>query len=348
MKRIFAFALVLCLFLAGCGVQNSQAGGGFAEEVAGDYYIDLTDLGMKLTIYLRIGEEGTFLFSSTPDFIVNKSDGTLKKVEDEYLMVYTSVNGEAKSISDGLNSKFVVREDGSLDFTVCERIYYGTASATTTSTDYPDAKLIAFPIPADYTAPSNESAFTSGTYTGTAGTAEVTASFFEDGTYLLLRAKDNNVLSETGRYGVSTTQLALTPTGGNRVSCDVVSDTELFVRVPLNGEEREELTIQKAESGEKIWKTFSAPDAFMTLYTDGGFRVTADGFEETGVMTLDTADGTYKIYPDHPTSGERGLSFVASVPVGSLTVSSGKWTLNEFRVRTSENLSREKITLTEQ
>lgn len=348
MKRIFVFALILCLLLSGCDAQNSQTGGGLAEAVAGDYYIDLTDLGMKLTIYLRVGEEGTFLFSSTPDFSVNKSDGTLQKVEDEYLMVYTSVNGEAKSISDGLNSKFVVRDDGSLDFTVCERIYYGTASATTTSTEYPDAKLIAFPIPADYTAPSVETAFTAGTYTGTAGTAEVTVSFFEDGTYLLLRTDGGDVLSETGRYGVSTTQLALTPTGGNRVSCDVVSGTELSVRVPAQGEEREETTVKKAEGDAKIWKTFSASDASMTLYTDGSFRVTAGGFEETGVLTPDTAQGTYKIYPDHPSSGARGLSFVASVPVGTLSLSGGKWTLSEFRVRTSENLSREKITLTEQ
>jgi hypothetical protein len=348
MKRIFAFALVLCLLLAGCGVQNTQTSGDLAEAVAGDYYIDLTDLGMKLTIYLRIAEEGNFLFSSTPDFSVNKSDGTMQKVENEYLMVYTSVNGEAKSISDGLNSKFIVQEDGSLDFTVCERIYYGTASATTTSTDYPDAKLIAYPIPADYTAPSDESVFTAGTYTGTAGSAQITMSFFEDGTYLLLRTDGWQVLSETGHYGVSTTQLALTPAGGNRVSCDVLSDTELFVRVPAKGEEREEITVQKTESGATIWKTFSASDASMTLYMDGSFRVTAGGFEEAGVMTLETAQGTYKIYPDHPSSGARGLSFVASVPVGTLTVSAGKWTLAEFRVRTSENLSRKKITLTEQ
>ena len=348
MKRIFAFALVLCMLLTGCGKQDTKTGSSFAKEVADDYYIDLTELGMKLTIYLRISEDGKFLFSSTPDFKVNKSDGTLQKVEDEYLMVYTSVNGEAKSISDGLNSKFIVQENGSLDFTVCERIYYGTASATTTSTDYPDAKLIAFPIPADYTAPSSESLFAEGTYTGTAGAAEVTVSFFEDGTYLLLRTDGGDVLSETGRYGVSTTQLALTPTGGNRVSCDVISDKELSVHVPAKGEEREEIKVQKTESGAKTWKTFSASDTSMTLYTDGSFRITAGGFEETGVLTLDTVDGTYKIYPDHPTGGMRGLSFVASVPVGTLTVSAGRWTLEEFRVRTSENLSREKITLTEQ
>ncbi len=346
MKRFLALAVLFCLLLTGCGAQPANVGSDTAQ-VADDYYIDLSDLGMKLTIYLRIGADGTFLFSSTPDFTVNKSDGTLQKVGDEYLMVYTSVNGEAKSISEGLNSKFIAAADGSLDFTVCERIYYGTATATTTSAEYPDAKLIAFPIPADYTAPSGESDFTAGTYTGTSGTAQFTATFFEDNTYLLLRTDSDSAAAETGRYGVSTTQLALTPTGENRVSCDVLSSTELSVRVDNGGAEREAISMQKTDEG-KLWKTFSASDASMTLYTDGSFRVTTGGFAETGVLVPDTAEGTYKIYPDHPTSGARGLSFVASVPVGTLSLSGGRWTLSEFRVRTSDNLSREKITLTEQ
>ena len=349
MKRwisFFAAVLCVCLLLTGCGVRTAKTHGGSTADIAGDYYIDLTDLGMKLTIYLRVGADGTFRFSSATDFSVNKSDGTIENAGDEYLMVYTSVNGEEKSISDGLNSKFLVQADGSLDFTVCERIYYGTATATTTSADNPDAKLIAYPLPSDYTAPSGESDFTPGAYTGTLADTAYTLTFFDDNSYLLLWTSEDVCKSETGRYGVSTTQLALTPQGGNRVSCDVMGEAEISVRVPGTGEEREVITMRLSEA-QTPWKTLRNADTEMRLYTDGSYSVTANGFAETGILAPDSEAGTFKIYPDHPDTGARGLLQVSSVPTGTFQITNGKWSLSDLRVRTSASLSREKVTVTE-
>lgn len=76
---------------------------------------------MKLVIYLRLTENGTFQFSNTTDFEINKSSGVVQKGANDYVMVYESVNGADKSISDGLTSSFFVDNEGRLDFTHCEK-----------------------------------------------------------------------------------------------------------------------------------------------------------------------------------------------------------------------------------
>lgn len=370
-KRVFTIFLVLAIVLsaAACGSRtDTPKTSGDTTEVIGDYYIDLTELGMKLTIFLRIADDGTFLFSNTTSFEVNKSAGTLQKAGEEYLMVYTSVNGEEKSISEGIASKFVKCDDGSLDFTVCERIYYGTASATTTSADHPGAKLIAHIIPENYEAPSDESNFSVGTYTAlfTANNgAEYTyhIGFYDDNSYFVFvnRHEDGRIFlaSEVGRYGVSTTQLALNPQGGNRVSCDVVSDSVLSVSVPVPGsKDRTTLTFEKDTDRNVIasftgdGKKTGANETFtaqMTLYSDGSFAVISEGFAENGLFAPDSETGTFKIYPDHPTDGTRGANQVTTVPAGTLIYDAdGKLTLSEFRVRISDSLNRDKCTFVQE
>lgn len=373
MKKLLTIILCAAIVLgfAACNPaeNTSTTPSGGLNEVAGDYYINLTDLGMKLTIYLRINEDGTFLFSNNTDFDVNKSAGTAEKVEDGYMMVYNSVNGEERSISEGLTSKFIVAEDGSLDFTVCDRIYYGTATATTTSAEYPDARLIAYIIPEDYETPSNETEFTEGTYkalyTDEEGVSRTYCiSFYEDSSYMLFSEHEENGIryfeTETGRFGISTTQLALNPTGENRVSCEVLNETELLIKVPAEGrDEREDVVFAKSENAPPaLIGSFSGTGQItgqnedfsgeLNIYEDGSFEAEAGGFTETGLITLSSSEGIYKIYPDHPSTGKRGLNQVATVPSDSFTYGeNGKIILNDFRVRLSEDLTRDKCTFTE-
>ena len=70
---------ILVLGLTACGQSEKETSAADTKEVANEYYIDLTDLGMKLTFYLRLEENGKFLFSNTLDFEVNKSSGTFQK-----------------------------------------------------------------------------------------------------------------------------------------------------------------------------------------------------------------------------------------------------------------------------
>lgn len=366
-KKITALLVILCILtLTACSGQEQTSSGekktAGMEAIAGVYYIDLTELGMKLTFYLQIEESGAYLFSNTLDFETNKSSGTLQQTEDGYMMVYDSVNGEEKTAADGLTTHFVLLEDGSLDFSGengC--IYYGSARATTSSADDSDAKLIAYPVSEDYAAPESKSEFQTGSYTaetvqdnGTEYTHAV--SFFEDNSYLhLMTYEEEGQLcfdSEIGTYSVSTTQLALQPEEGERISCEVedASHLTLSVLAYAGAEERTQMQFVRTTESQiraeftGIGTAKGSEETFETtviLYTDGSYESTADGFTESGILVLDTAEHLVKQYPDHPESGVRGLNQVATVPAGTLTEEDGTLILNGLRIRRSESLNRD-------
>lgn len=362
---VLAVLLAMCMLFTACGTEENKdaagGGGGDFSAVAGDYYLDLSELGMGLTIYLRLSEDGSFQFSNTTDFATNKSSGTMQEGAGEYMMVYETVNGEEKSVSDGLTSSFAVKEDGTLDFGGCEKIYYGSASAVTKSEDDPDVVLMAVPLPADYEEQGTESDFTAGTYTAQGDGVSYVASFYEDSSYLLMEIREEEgaavYASETGTYGVSTTQLAVTPSGASRLSGEVISATELSIPVPSeDGDDRTAVTMTRQEAVETDAVLTGQVDAedgagaavTVTLYSDGTFVSEANGFEEGGVLVLDSASGTFKIYPDHPETAVRGLNQISTVPSGTFAYQDGKLTLTDFRLRTSESLTREKCSLTQE
>lgn len=369
LKKSIAALLAVCMMLGivACGAQESTSlGSTDTSEVANDYYIDLTELGMKLTIYLRLDAEGNFIFSNTTQFEVNKSSGTFQKAGDEYVMVYTSVNGEEKSISEGITSSFVVTEGGSLDFSGCDRIYYGSAGATTVSADNPDIILMAHIITEDFKAPSTETLFQTGSYVsdmveqdGVYYTHMI--SFYEDDTYLhfVSYEKDGHqmFMSETGSFGVSTTQLALELENGDRIECEVVDGSNLLVSVlPYEGAtERVSMTFMKADmvsmvgaySGTgTITGSTDTFEATLTIYEDGSYETSAEGFVEAGIIAINSTEAYVKQYPDHPETGERGLSQVATVPAGSILYDGGV-TITDLRVRTSDSLTRYICNVTE-
>lgn len=356
-------AVTMLFAMTACGAAKEEQTQQGTQEVANDYYIDLTDLGMKLTIYLRLDAEGNFLFSNTLAFEVNKSAGTFQKSGDEYIMVYESVNGEAKTMSDGLTSSFVVTEDGSLDFSGCEKIYYGSASVDRNSAENPDTKIIAHIVTEDFAAPETKSDFSTGTYV--AETVEKDGvsyhhiiSFYEDKTYLhILRYEQDGkmvIASEHGTYGISTTQLALGDHGGERAEGEVLSSSAMklsLFAVPDDAE-RTMLEFTKTDAAAELavltgtgTVTGSEETFAVTLkvYEDGSYVTEAGGFTENGVLVIDTAEGTFKQYPNHPDTGVRGLLQVETVPSGMVVYKeNGNLTFTDLRVRNSEDLARYK------
>ncbi len=90
-------------------------------EHAGEYEIDIEDLGMPLIVYLRIEEDGTFTFASDSEFEDTRNTGEVRETDDEeYMMVYDEGTHE-----DPVTSTFVV-EDGNLRFT--STMPYGEAN----------------------------------------------------------------------------------------------------------------------------------------------------------------------------------------------------------------------------
>lgn len=371
-RRLMALLWIGCvaIALAGCSQPSGDAGATQAAGdagIAGDYYLDLTELGMKLTVYLRLDEAGTFLFSNGLSFETSKSAGTYHASDEGYLMVFTSVNGEEQSISEGLSSGFVVREDGALDFGGYGTVPYGTASISTVSADDPEVRLIAVPVPDDYEAPDTETAFQTGTYVSEVEEAGVSyahaVSFYEDNTYLLVTRYEldgkPHLSYEMGGYGVSTTQLALEPDGGSRTQCEVVDETHLELsilpfagaeeRATVNFTRKDEVDLVASLSGKgTITGSVVEFDVTFELYEDGSYVAVADGYEEHGVIAIDTATEYAKQYPDHPTTGVRGLNQVATVPYAACGWDAdGGLTLTDLRVCTSENLTRFKASVAE-
>lgn len=360
------FALILSCLLAvsafACADKNDGKKQNEGAAVAGDYYLDLTELGMKLTIYLRLKENGDFIFSNTPEFEVDKSSGTYQGADGGYLMVYSSVNGQPKTAADGLTSKFIVNDAGELDFSVCERVHYGSAGAKTVSEEDASIRLIGKRITENYSAASTETQFTKGVYSFVEGGKSVFASFFGDDTYLIFavekEAEKTAISSEVGRYGVSTTSLALTPQGADRIACEVVDERTLDISIPESGGERSTHRFTRHEGAIEALFTLSGDgkktgidesfEASLVIFADGSFESEACGFIEKGVITLDTVGGSFKIYPDHPETGERGISLVGTVPSGKLSFDeNGTLTLAELCIRTSSELFREKCDLNE-
>lgn len=381
MKILIAAALMMCMVftLAGCGSNEETNESAKKDTVdtsalAGDYYMDLTDLGMNLTVFLRLDNSGNFTLSNTLSFETAKSAGTYQPSEDGYFMVFTSVNGEAKSISDGITSGFKVCEDGSLDFSGYGTVAYGSASISTTSAEDPGLKLVALPVTEDYAAPSTDSSFQQGVYTAEAITeAGVTyghtISFYEDNTYLhVINYTADGKLGfayETGTYGVSTTTLALDPAKTDetqeavRVQCEIVDGTNLTVSVlPYPGAaERVTMSAVKTDAPAQLASLVGtgaitgSPVTFevtLALYEDGSYVAVADGYEEKGLITIDTAAAYAKQYPDHPSTGVRGMAQVSTVPSAACEHGAdGKLTVTDLRVCTSANLTRFKATVTE-
>lgn len=354
---------VSALFAVCCGGKDVSAA---PADVAGDYYIDLSELGMKLTIYLKLDESGDFLFSNTLDFEVDKSSGTYQESGEEYVMVYDSVNGEEKSISEGLTTGFTVLEDGTLDFSGengC--IYYG--SARVTSSD-PELKVLAHAVSGEYEEADTESDFQMGVYkaqsTGEDGVEYThTVSFFEDNTFVhtMIYEKEGQkqFFGENGTYGVSTSQLALEMGDGTeRQACEVVDKENLKLSVLPSADAAERVLLDFVKTEEKeeaaqfsgtgsVKGSSETFDVNLVLYTDGTYEATAKDFTETGVLVVNCAQGTLKQYPDHPESGVRGLSQVATVPAGEVLTDGEKLVLNGIRVRISEDLNRYACELTQ-
>ena len=131
MKKLWLFvvtsilALAMSFTLVACGgnENNDDGAGGDADvaDVVGDYSVDLSALGMPLTVYLRISEDGTFKFSSATDFVADKNSGTVSKISTGYVMIYSTINNESAS---GKTTNFTKESDGSLKFD--GTVYYGS------------------------------------------------------------------------------------------------------------------------------------------------------------------------------------------------------------------------------
>ena len=186
-----AMALALAFGLAACDNGEEPGGGsGTFSEIAGDYSVDLSGAGMPMTVYLRIGSDGAFVFSSTTGFTDSKSAGNVSKLSNGYMMLFTSVNGEA--VETGTQScNFTKESDNSLKFD--GRIPYGTANFTSPVENEDTGEMVtiyAVPLSQEGGGEENTNTVTAGVYYvehETTGTMQTTYKYYltlrEDGKF---------------------------------------------------------------------------------------------------------------------------------------------------------------------
>ena len=99
---LLLLAIVLVLGTAVVGAERFEA-------IAGDYQIDITNLGMPLVFYLRIEADGAFMLSPNLDFDPSESrgEGVIAESGGVHMMIYkehTSDNPKtATFVLDGPN-----------------------------------------------------------------------------------------------------------------------------------------------------------------------------------------------------------------------------------------------------
>ena len=108
-KSGVGLGLLLAMLLV---LGTAVVGTGQFESIAGDYQIDITDLGMPLVFYLRIGAEGTFELSPNLDFdpAECRGQGQLGESGGVHMMIYSDHTAEspktATFVLDGPNLVF--------------------------------------------------------------------------------------------------------------------------------------------------------------------------------------------------------------------------------------------------
>ena len=354
MKKFWLIALSLLLVVAmtfgiiACdkGKDDDKDGGDETgiEEVAGDYSIDLSALGMPIIVYLRIEEDGKFMFSGSAEFTADKNSGTVSKSSTGYLMVYSTVNGSA---ANGETTKFTKESNGNLKFD--GTMYYGSTTPTSPMENEDTGKTeYLYAVP--YTEGGGEelvqlqNGVYYGTYTSTS-TGMGAGTVYEY--YLTLRDDDNftsfvsfsmgestyyvydygtfEAMNSNGRLTSSVYKDTEDATKPLSESVQALSETEVKaeVRVGPMLKDLVEIEMEKIAApttpvmqfeGEHTIQMGQMSMAFelsLSVCADGSyvFTSTASGeepSEETGFIGLDMMNDKVYVLPDGVTSGVSG------------------------------------------
>ena len=354
MKKFWLAALSLLLVVAmafgivACGDKGDDGtGGGTSDvaDVAGIYSIDLSALGMPLVVYLRIEEDGDFMFSGSTDFTTDKNSGTVSKSSTGYLMVYSTVNG-AKA--NGETTKFTQESDKRLKFE--GTVYYGSTKPTSPMENEDTGKTeYLYAVP--YTEGGGEelvqlqNGVYYGTYTSTstgmgAGTVyKYYLTLREDGnftsfvtfdmmetTYYVYDYGTFEAMNSNGRLTSAVYKDTEDETQALSESVQALSETKVKaeVRVGPMLKELVEIEMEKVAAPatpvlqfegtytQKMGENSMDFELSLSVCADGSYKYTSNSatmekpFTQTGYIGINTMGGKVYVLPDGVTSGVEG------------------------------------------
>ncbi len=153
MKKLFKLVSVVLVFVmlfsfAACAknngpdaeVQAPQADANKYADIAGEYYLDATELGMAMKWYIKITADGKFAISTKRDFTDEKAlkgEGTIGENEGTYMLLYSDSTTETPKTA---TFKFEGK-----DMVFSTRVPIGAAGVNPSDdgTKFPTAVLIA-------------------------------------------------------------------------------------------------------------------------------------------------------------------------------------------------------------
>lgn len=348
--------LISCLLLTGCGSKSSHTDS-IDSSLYGIYSLDLNTVGMPLTVYLNLKDDSTFLFSNTTLFETIKSKGTLNPGKDKYVMVYNQVNGEDKSVSDGLVSEFVYDGKDTLTFT-SDFIYYGSTSHVLTKNESDPSKILeAVRVTNDSVGKEEaKSEFEPGYYTATTSLDGLTfthkATFFPDGTYLnfvsFISAENTFYYTETGNYYLTGNLLGIEskyPVNlQERLSGNVIDKTSFSLPVVSskdgNKDKRKEAVFEKAEADKTVLFELKGQKgeslADLKILGDLSYTATVGDTKEDGYLSfrnlkVQEKEPGFKLYPNKKELS--GLSYTNVIPEGKVTEEDGRISFRNVSLR---------------
>lgn len=352
-KPLFLLTLFACLPMVSSCSANTENNSAIDSSMVGIYSLDLNVVGMALTIYLNLKDDATFLFSNTTRFETIKSEGTYQKNENEYLMVYTGVNGESKTTSDGLVSNFIYDGNDTLTFT-SPYIYYGSTSHVTTKNADDASKILKAKKMTDISSGEEtaKSEFTTGYYEGSTTVDDIEyshhATFFEDETYLDFVIAEGFYYTETGKYYLNGNQIAIESKDpvslGERIGGSVSSSSSFTLSMvssmDATKDKRKDIVFTKSNSEKTILFSFvgvqDETQATLTIYSNLSYQAKVNDTIENGYLsfrntTTNEKSPAFKLYPD--SSKGSGLSYVTAIPEGSVSKEGDKYVLNNVSLK---------------
>lgn len=280
------------------------------HELAGEYEIDITNLGMPLVFYLRIDTEGNFELSSSRDYDVDKGNGTVGQSGDTYMLIYSdSTPDEPKTAT------FTVENDN-LHFSTT--LPYGASNINYMREDDDDPEIIYYLVARIYMYEDYH-----GQYAGGHSVVAMGSSVDYEYTMTLKPGKEYDFLStfemggtvyeftEKGTYAIEDDVFTIVPEGQEEVVGSINPDGSLTIGVQASQmgsrEERDLRVTTTSEYAGTYYGYSTAAMGGMTMYDTegtlvldqfGGYHYTAvdalsGEVEETGTYSVEGTEITY-------------------------------------------------------
>ncbi|MEW5825529.1 MAG: hypothetical protein AB1778_01750 [Candidatus Bipolaricaulota bacterium] len=308
-RKLGACIVVLLMFLALAGV--AALGAGRYEAIAGDYQIDITNLGMPLIFYLRIDADGAFMLAPNTGFdpVESRGEGVLAESGGVYMMIYkehTSDNPKtATFVLDGPNLVFQ------------SRLPYGASNILNSAED-PDDPTIVYLLTADTLVLAEYF----GTYVGSHSTQAMGATVEYVYTLELKAGLRYAFVSEfamggtdysyaeNGTWSVADGKLTLDPADEDPVEGTISAEGEITVAIrpsamaPMRADRILRIATHAEVAGTYVGEKSSpmyTVKSTLDLDMFGNYHYSADvgmpdKYEETGAY--DVVDGTVTLAPE--------------------------------------------------